>query len=370
MKGVLPQIIADHIVTDFIRGRNLEVGARLPTVRQIADFYQTSVETAFGALRVLADQGMIHCRRGSGSYVARPYAEASCTESRHLGLVSNVPVYDENPLAGYFQQGVRARCDMLGIKLTAETGASGYADEKKTVRRLLKAGCKVLIISPATRTRSQLRSDYLAKEFRDVPIVLYGFVHEEQNRPAVLFDNRRAARLITSRLVANGYRHVVFSKLQSARDELCHRSNEDRYDGYLDALSEFGLPPRTMDIEEAAAKEQLGEEAARWFAANRALCDGQLAILARDDMHARVLIAAARRAGLRLPGNLLVAGFDNLPGSPRIFPTTAPDFRMAGEMTVDIALQQLNRPTSVACHYLLPVPILWGPDRSPHASEI
>ena len=83
-----------------------------------------------------------------------------------------------------------------------------------------------------------------------------------------------------------------------------------RLDGYRSALAAAGLPAESRFVVHAELTREDGREAARRLLA---LPERPTAVFASNDLQAIGVYQAARDAGLRIPEDLSVVGFDDLP---------------------------------------------------------
>ena len=237
-----------------------------------------------------------------------------------------------------------------------------YDTERERVASAFAAGCAGVVLYPMPRRPRQLRADYLNREHLGRALVLVDMAWPAQKRSQVLFDNYRACRELTTDLVQAGHRRIAFVRIEAAAGRLEHRSNRDRQRGYLAALGAAGLNPRPQDQwlelspepDPMAAADALARQ---WLAQP----DRATAVIAASDFPALCLATRVRAAGLRVPEDLAVVGFDHLPTchpAGLSFPTTDPDFRRAGELAADLALQQLRGELREPATYVLPVPVL------------
>ncbi len=123
--------------------------------------------------------------------------------------------------------------------------------------------------------------------------------------PCVSVDDDRAAREMTKFLLQLGHRHIGF--IMGHRD---HGSSHDRLQGFRAALEAEGIEPDEALIAQGAYTFESGYEAARRLldAAPR-----PTAIFASNDHMAMGVLRAVREAGLRIPQDLSVCGFDDTP---------------------------------------------------------
>lgn len=122
---------------------------------------------------------------------------------------------------------------------------------------------------------------------------------------SVRMDNAGGARAAVAYLRQLGHRRIAFVAGPERG-----RSNRERLDGYGQGIAANGLGPAAELIVHGAG---LLEDGPRALAALRALADPPTAVLCYNDLAAIGLLAAAARAGLRVPGELSVIGFDNIP---------------------------------------------------------
>ncbi len=137
------------------------------------------------------------------------------------------------------------------------------------------------------------------------PVVLIG--RRAGDVPRVMAENARAFRELVARMVARGHRDIVF--IEGPADNLCA---VDRLAGYRQGMEAAGLPvPPTLRFEGGP-----GPDAAR-AAIRERLRNGPpfTAVLCFDDVVAFGVLDELRRAGRRVPEDVEVVGFDNVPGS-------------------------------------------------------
>jgi len=135
-----------------------------------------------------------------------------------------------------------------------------------------------------------------------LPTVLISCPDMAADHPQFRIDNTAAADAMVEHLIASGRRRIVH--LSGPRG---NRDAEERIAGYHAAMTRHGLSPRilTGNFDEesgtATAHELIGE-------AERAD-----ALFAANDMMAIGALVAFQRAGLVVPDDIAVAGFDDIP---------------------------------------------------------
>ncbi|MBB5747384.1 substrate-binding domain-containing protein [Brevundimonas variabilis] len=127
----------------------------------------------------------------------------------------------------------------------------------------------------------------------------------------VTHDSRGAARA-ARHLAELGHRRIAFI---SGPDSF--RSSHERGRGFQDGLAEHGLKLDPAYVRKGAYTFESGVEAA---AELLALPEPPTAIFAGNDEMAIGVMKAARDAGMDVPGDLSIVGFDDLPMASRVWP--------------------------------------------------
>jgi LacI family transcriptional regulator len=364
----LPGKIAHSIIQDVITANDLQPGDRLPTVRDIQTLFEVSTSTIKKAFELLADQGLIDIHHGSGCFLKKKPAVPR-QKKKALSITAALPHYARYSTISTIESGLIASAKRHGIKLQI-LGFNSYTQERDQVTDLLADGTMSgLIVYPMPRTVKQLRTDYLHQTGSLIPLILIDMGVQAHKHPQIRFDNYETGYEITRRLLAEGRQRIVFKRLKSKHREILYRSNDDRFQGYCRALAEAGLPcqPSLCWQEEFSSQPDspLGRSAIDFIEQWKSLPAARRpdAVLSLEDMHAAALIREAKHNGIRVPDDLKVVGFDNLPEAVelagQIFPTTLPDFALMGTMAVSALLRRIYEPPAPAETYILPVPLKW-----------
>ena len=117
-------------------------------------------------------------------------------------------------------------------------------------------------------------------------------------------DNHAGARAMVAHLVACGRRRIAFVAGPQGNHEAAERQR-----GYHDALAEL-LPQAQPQVLPGDFREASGEAAGEALLAGPSLPD---AVFAANDMMALGCLSAFNAAGLKVPADIAVAGFDDIP---------------------------------------------------------
>ena len=157
------------------------------------------------------------------------------------------------------------------------------------------------VIVPASRVGS-LYLTHLA-DLR-IPIVLINNQHPGLYTYSVSIDNVGAARLITRHLLELGHERIAYIGHRSGS-----QADTDRLSGFRTELRQSKLKFLSDLVMHADATPASGQAVMqRLLARSRR----PTAVLCYDDLTALGALAAARSAGIDVPGDLSVTGFDDL----------------------------------------------------------
>jgi DNA-binding LacI/PurR family transcriptional regulator len=186
-----------------------------------------------------------------------------------------------------------------------------------------------------------------------VPTVLLDARHPDLSR--VVIDDVAGGQLATQHLIDMGHRKIGFvgDQLENPFNFI---SSRDRYEGYRQALAEASIPFRAQHHRQA----EHGREPARQMASDlMATSNPPTAIVAASDTQAFGVLEAARDAGLKVPGDLSVIGYDDIEIAEYLGLTTIrqPLFALGVE-GVELLLDSIANPPPAPRRVLLPVELV------------
>jgi LacI family fructose operon transcriptional repressor len=160
-----------------------------------------------------------------------------------------------------------------------------------------------VILSPTLSLLEKLRpQDY------PFPIVLVDRYQRDVDADAVVLDNFDAAYRLTEHLIMQGYRRIVF--LYGSVGS----TGPQRHQGYLAAMSVAGLAP---EAEPLAPRSERAREVAERLLRRKPLPD---ALVASSGLVLQGIAEAIKAAGVKVPSDTAVAGFDDLPWTSLVTP--------------------------------------------------
>lgn len=186
-----------------------------------------------------------------------------------------------------------------------------------------------------------------------VPTVLIDAHHPLLSR--VVIDDVAGGQMATQHLIELGHRQIgyVGDRFENPFNFV---SSRDRFEGYRQALAEADIPFRPEYHRQGEHGRQEAREMARDLLA---LPDPPTAIFTASDTQAIGVLEAARDAGLEVPQNLSVIGYDDIEIAEYLHLTTIrqPLFALGVE-GVELVLESIANPPSTPRRVLLPIELV------------
>ncbi|MFE5375470.1 LacI family DNA-binding transcriptional regulator [Streptomyces mirabilis] len=280
--------------------------ARRPTIADVAQLAGVSRATVSFVLNnrpgvALATQQRVRSAAEELGWTPSRSARALSTgRARAVGLVltREPELIGTDPFYPAFMAGIEAVISETGDGLMLQMSRPG--DEVETYRRL--AADRRVDGVFLTDLRQDDPRPALITEL-GLPAVAVGAVEADTNLPTVNLDDRPAVRSAVRHLIELGHRDIAHV---AGPEDFVHARR--RRQAWADALAEAGLPSGTSLPGGFTAEG--GAQATRALLARSS---PPTAIVYGNDLSATAGMAVAQEAGLRLPEDLSVVGFDDVP---------------------------------------------------------
>lgn len=208
-------------------------------------------------------------------------------------------------LNSYFISGILA-----GIE--QELNASGYnmlisqsleleSNEAKYAQAMLNNRVDGLIVNLAANTSSLKHFEEYTRHH--IPLVFVDRVFEDDDFNKVVINNKQAGYEITTHLIKQGCRRIAH-----LTGNLSRNVYQERKSGYIQALQDHEIPYRP----ELAMETDLTEEASIAAAEQVLKLEPRPdALFVANDLSAVICMKVFKDAGLQIPGDIAIAGFNN-----------------------------------------------------------
>jgi len=246
--------------------------------------------------------------------------------------------------------GIRAQADARGCNILLAWGGGRAAETSRGTAAwpVLAPDSDFVPVSPSNTDGlivlapllNKNRSDYIQNVRANGHPVL--FIASGETGPAIIYDNEKGIRQAIAHLVDHGHRQIAYI----AGDPDDAGDSQERLNAFLSAVSDLNLAADSRLIEPGKHSHS-GGYAAMW----KIIQSGVpfTAVQASDDVSAIGAMKALREAGLRVPQDVAVIGFDDQQDAlAQIPPLTSVHVPLIeiGAKAVDIMLDHLvqNQP--------------------------
>lgn len=325
------------------------------TIKEIAEkagVSRTAVSFAFNNPGRLSDstlQRILEVAEELG-YIPDPVARSMNTgRTGTLGVLVPQPIPEiiRNPFLAELLEGVGEVCTKAGFSLMIVPPLEGSI--RRAVTNAAVDGFLTLGLEP-------FKSTMVVLQQRGVPFVTVDSDPIE-GIPAVNITDRAGARAAMRHILEAGHRRIAILAIRSGKHGKYSEymgTLRRRVNGYLEALLEAGLSLESSDIHliECASNARGGRDGflAAWKCEPR-----PSALVAMSDIIALGAMDAARKANVRMPEDLSIVGFDNLPAAAWVHPaltTVAQPLRRKGKLAAEILVSHIEGEVRPAHHTL------------------
>ena len=141
----------------------------------------------------------------------------------------------------------------------------------------------------------------------DIPVVFMNSAMDGSRYDAFEIENEQGARAVTEHLIARGHKRIGLILGPSDSHDV-----RERVDGYRAALVEAGIDPEAQCVISGDFTQDSGYAAGKQILEHNPLPD---AFFACNDYMAIGAMAALQEEGVRIPDDVAMAGFDDIPSA-------------------------------------------------------
>jgi LacI family asc operon transcriptional repressor len=244
--------------------------------------------------------------------------------SQCIGLVVTNTLYNGSYFSEILTQAAK-KLEDNGRQLILMDGKHSAREEREAIQFLLDLQCDAIIIYPRFLTIDEM--DDIIEQHRQ-PIMVVNRKLRKHHSHCICCDHKGASFRATQYLIENGHREIAF--ITGSMDS---PTAIERLSGYKEALKTSGIAVRDGLIVPGKWTPACGFKALESLLKNEAAFS---AVLASNDDMAVGAIKKLNEAGIKVPEQVSVIGFDNIPTAPYLTPSLSsvkdPVSEMMGEV--------------------------------------
>ena len=267
-------------------------------------------------------------------YAKQKVTTAGPQNIRFVIFLGHQRIIQETTFYSYILQGIEKYAKRYGYNVLV----SYYrADEDPTLQlNAISADVTGLIILGTSIERSRL--DLLQPLFDlDLPMVMVDNYIESLGIDCVVTDNYRGVYNATKYLLAKGYTDLGYLRSKSKIDNFRRRQ-----EGFFNACKEADLNQKYTMIDVGISSQMAYDDISLWLEQGN---KPPRALVADNDVIATACTRALKAHGYRIPEDVAVIGFDNMPLCTMVDPPlTAIDVNkeMIGKTAVNLLHNRIN----------------------------
>ncbi len=299
------------------------------TIRDVARAAGVSISTVSRALSSpdqVAEETRLRVQDAARTMSYRPNRAARGLITGRTGSIGLVVPDLENPFFGSICKGVQARARSMGYAVFIGDTDEDPAVEAEVIRSLVKQVDGLILCSARGSDQALER---FAAESR---LVLVN--RRVGDLPSLTFDNGEGLRILLRHLIALGHRRIAYAAGPSTSWSDRRRS---------DAFRAFAAEAADLELIELGNFPPVFAGGIQ--AGDLAIASGATAVMAFNDLVAVGVLDRLRQRGVRVPHDISVTGFDDVPisslASPTLTTVNFPRIQM-GRASVDLLIGELD----------------------------
>ncbi|CAM5311316.1 LacI family transcriptional regulator [Streptomyces spiroverticillatus] len=315
---------------------------RLPTEQQLAKEQGVSLNTVRRAVDLLVADGLVYRRQGSGTYIADDAGESADTAGGESvpGPVVGICVPSMTYYYPRIIAAIEAELTRGGAQMMIRSTGYDAGQERSAIDGMLAAGATGLLLVPELEPGADPMLQHDAIQSLGVPVVMVErrFATSADHHEFVCSNHSAGAYVAVRHLVSLGHRKIGYLQRHSpfTADAVAA--------GFRTALADSGLDPAEAPYAGRARWDMPDADAFL----DELIAAGATAVVCFADREAALLVSAARRRGLSVPGDLSLVGYDDEVAELSEVPLTAvsPAKAEVGRLAARTLLRRIEDPSA------------------------
>jgi len=307
--------------------------ANIKEIAQAANVSTATVSHVINNTRYVTEEVRLQVLEAMENLNYRPSAVARGLRTKRTNTLALIIPDITNPYFADFTRGFQDAADEKGFLVVLCNTDRLLDREMRFLDTMWQQRVEGIVLNPSKVTAKDLTNFVEAK----IPVVMIGSQVEQNDFDHIMIDNIRGGFDAVQYLCSLGHNRIgLVCGLRTASSAL------QRYQGYLQALSNNNI---SFDEQLVAEGEITFDGGYQCIHQLLLLSNPPTAVFAISDIMALGAKTAIEDAGLQIPADISLIGFDDIPEVSRTKPTLStiaqPKYQM-GQVAADVLFDQIN----------------------------
>jgi len=270
-------------------------------IAKITGVSHSTVSRALGGNSLISEETSARIRKVARELGYQPSAAARSLKTKRTRVIGVILNSIDDPFFSEILFGIEDAAQQAGYSLFIAASQYDSLREQNIVQAMMEQRTDGVIICSSSFSADKGRQ-LLANKF---PIVVVNYKANENFNYSIYHDDVDGSQQITSHLIQLGHKKIAyFGNSKSGR------TSQDRLIGYQIEMKNAGLDiPSEYVFKVGGSEPALGKIGLEYF---QKLSHPPTAIMCFNDMLAVGLLRACKIAGIKVPEDLSITGFDNI----------------------------------------------------------
>ncbi len=314
----------------------------MTTIKDVAQMANVSIATVSHVLngtRFVSKEVQLRIMDAMETLNYQPSAVARGLRTKKTNTMAIIIPDITNPFFSDFTRGFQDAVDQKGFLVLVCNSDRILSRELRFLEMIWQQRVDGVVLNPAKVKAEDLSRLIKAR----ISVVLIGSQIDHPDFNVVMIDNVKGGNDATQHLINLGHRRIGL---------LCGLLNTTsgglRFQGYVKALVQNGIPFEEELTAEGAITYDGGYQCMRQLLSKKS---PPSAVFATSDVMALGAKTAIEDAGLQIPGDISLIGFDDIPevsrSRPKLSTIAQPKYRM-GQEAANILLEQIESKQTIS----------------------
>ncbi len=288
-------------IQSWIYAGRFKSNEQLPSEHELSRVFSMSRQTVRQAVGEMVQEGWLYRIQGKGTYCTG-MNNRRASETATIGVITT---YISDYIFPLIVRGAEATLRSRGYQLLLASTDNDKAKERDSLELMLAQSVSGLIIEPTRSAEGNPNESYYrALEAQGIPYIMINESYPELNCPCIKVDDKQGVFKAVEYLILGGHRHIAgFFKT----DDL---QGLNRMNGYIAAHQQYEVPFCIEDIITYTTEEK-SVKPLKVAASMLSRADRPTAFVCYNDELAVRMMDIIREAGLQVPQDLSIVGFDD-----------------------------------------------------------